>query len=557
MSQQLESPPRAPDRSSESHVDDPRDLAARERLEPGRIFRIAAWVPSILVFSALLAIAWYGHRNDWKLPTRSETSSNLVGNTSWCDSHGVPEEECIVCLPGLIEEVPPLTFCKQHGVHGCVLCNPSLAETKQPTKPTSHDIERAHRALMLRPRIENLALSSSPGARIQFASIAAMTKAGVDVEPVERRAVVESIEAAGEIQYDATKSAQVSPRTDGIVRDVKVEVGEWVKAGQLLAMIDSMEAGRWKTELLAALAEERLRQAGVTRLRPLAGQAVAGKRLLESENDLQQATATVNRAAVSLGNLGIQVDLSRLRQMQPGEAYAYVRRLGLGSSATQSVSPDEAPADIRSLSDSMNLIAVITPIAGQIVKLEATLGQVVDRGSELFRVVDTREVWLDLRIAAEEAPLIQLGQAVQFLPDGQRQPHAGNVTWISSDVDPQTRTVRVRAELANVDQNLRNETFGQGRIVLREEPDAIVVPDLALQWDGAGQIVFVRDAKFFDEERPKFFVSRSVRTGARQDGFVEILAGVLPGEVVATNGSGVLKAQLLRSNLGAGCTCGH
>jgi multidrug efflux pump subunit AcrA (membrane-fusion protein) len=150
-----------------------------------------------------------------------------------------------------------------------------------------------------------------------------------------------------------------------------------------------------------------------------------------------------------------------------------------------------------------------------------------------------------------------MGQSAKFVPDGQGREHRGNIFWISSDVDPSTRTVRVRAELDNADHSLRNESFGRGQIILRDEADAIVVPTEAVQWDGTGQITFVRDAKFFEDDRPKFFVTRSVRTGVTQDGFVEIIAGVLPGEVVATGGSEVLRAQLLRSNLGAGCTCEH
>jgi multidrug efflux pump subunit AcrA (membrane-fusion protein) len=448
----------------------------------------------------------------------------------------------------LIEEAPILSFCKEHGVHGCVLCNPSLAETKQPTGPTPRDLQRAQRALNLRPRSENLAIGGSSGTRVQFASLAAMKKAGVDVEPVERRQIVESISAAAEIRYDATKTALVSPQADGIVRRVMVEVGTWVKRGQILAVIDSKEIGRLTTELLAALADERLQRSTVSRLRPIAGQAIAGKRLLESENDLQQASAEVDRAAGALGNLGIQVDLARLRGLSAGAADAYVRALGLSG----------LPSDALSLgAHNKNLVAVIAPLEGQIVERTATIGQVVDRGSELFRLVDTRSVWLDLRAAAEEASYIRLGQDVFFLPDGQSQRHAGNITWISTDVDARTRTVRVRAELANVDQDLRNESFGRGQIILRDEPRAIVVPESAVQWDGTGQIVFVRDTRFFEEGRAKFFVARSVRTGVTHDGFVEIIAGTLPGEVVATDGSEVLKAQLLRSNLGAGCTCGH
>ena len=186
-----------------------------------------------------------------------------------------------------------------------------------------------------------------------------------------------------------------------------------------------------------------------------------------------------------------------------------------------------------------------------------TIGQVVDRGGNMFRIADTRNMWLDVRVPSESASLVRLGQTVRYVPDGQTKVHEGEVSWISTDVDSQTRTVRVRAELANEDEQLRNESFGKGQIVLREETDAIVVPLSSLQWDGAGHVVFVRDSRFFEEDRPKFFIARSVRPGVKQDGFVEIIAGVLPGEVVASSGSDVLRAQLLKSNLGAGCTCGH
>ncbi|NND97763.1 MAG: efflux RND transporter periplasmic adaptor subunit [Pirellulaceae bacterium] len=540
---EMDADPSSPAETTEVH--ERRDDTPAERFMRAGL----AWLPSLSVVVALGTVAWYGHSNDWRLPSAG-TSMNATGSTdvAWCDSHGVPEDDCIVCRPGLIEDLPKLTFCNEHGVHGCVLCDPSIAETKQPTKPTPCDLDRAKRALALRPRTENLPVGSSPGSRIQFASIAAINKAGVDVEPVERRSVTEAISAPGEIRYNATKTAHISPQADGTVRRVFVEVGDWVKQGQTLAFIDSAEAGRLKTQLLAAVADERLRKTTLDRLRPLAGEAVAGKRLLESENDVQQASAVVDRTVGELGNLGLQVNLAQLRQLQPEAAADYVQRLGLG------IQIDDEQS---STPQSMNWIAVVAPLDGQIVQRTATLGQVVDRGSELFRVVDTRMMWLDLRVPVEDASFVSLGQPVDFLPDGQRDHHQGNVTWISSEVDPQTRTVRVRAVLANTDQNLRNESFGRGRVVLRDEHDAIVVPELAVQWDGAGQIVFVRDVRFFEKDRPKFFVSRSVRTGVTQDGFVEIIAGVLPGEVVATSGSDVLRAQLLRSNLGAGCTCGQ
>jgi cobalt-zinc-cadmium efflux system membrane fusion protein len=91
--------------------------------------------------------------------------------------------------------------------------------------------------------------------------------------------------------------------------------------------------------------------------------------------------------------------------------------------------------------------------------------------------------------------------------------------------------------------------------VLREEPRAVVVPREAVQSTSDAHFVFVRDRDYLKEGHPKVFHVRQVRLGAGDEQSVELLAGALPGEVVATKGSGVLLAQLLKSNLGAGCGC--
>jgi len=377
-----------------------------------------------------------------------------------------------------------------------------------------------------------------------------MRSAGVDVEPVERRDVTESISTAGEVLYDATKTAQVSPPVDGIVRQVTANVGDWVDAGQVLALVDSERVGRLKSELLSSLSEEQLQRQTVARLEPLAqSQAIAGKRLLEVQAALQQAEVAVDRSVRALRNLGLQVDSEHLRTLDTPQASAMVRNLGLERIESSVKGTNQDVSD--------NWIAVTAPLEGRVVQRNTVVGEVVDRGSEMFRVSDTRTVWLDLRVSAEDSRLAQVGQQVRYRPDGTNELHRGHVIWISSDVDAVTRTVRVRAELANQDGKLRNESFGTGDVVLRDESEAIVVPSDAVQWDGENTLVFVRDKRFFEEGRPKFFVARSVRVGVTEGGFTEIIAGVLPGEVVASSGSDVLRAQLLKSNLGAGCTCGH
>jgi multidrug efflux pump subunit AcrA (membrane-fusion protein) len=506
---------------------------------------VLGWIPSTLVVAGLAGLAWFGHHNEWKLPKfGASTGISDISRVDWCDSHGVPESECLNCVPGFIEEAPEIEFCQEHGVHGCVFHDPSLAQTKEPAEVSPQDLQRALRALAIRPRRENLALSQRPGSRIQFASIGAMQKAGVDVEPVERRSVTETVPTAGEVLYDATKTAQASPAADGIVRQVNVNVGDWVQAGQVLAVVDSEKVGQLKSQLLSALSDENLKRATVDRIDPvIQSGAIPAKRQLEVRTELQQATVAVDLAVRALGNLGLRVDMKQLRSLGPEPMRAAIRKLGMEK--------------ITGMEASDNLIAVVAPLEGRVVNRETVVGEVVDRGSAMFRISDTRSVWLDLRVPAEEASLAKIGLQVRYRPDGSETVHRGRIIWISSDLNSQTRTVRVRAELTNADGGLRNESFGLGEIILRDESDAIVAPDSSIQWDGENTMVFVRDARFFEKGRPKFFVARSVRVGVSDDGFTEIIAGVLPGEVVATSGSDVLRAQLLKGNLGAGCTCGQ
>ena len=121
------------------------------------------------------------------------------------------------------------------------------------------------------------------------------------------------------------------------------------------------------------------------------------------------------------------------------------------------------------------------------------------RANAIGVVSQTRRMWFMLNVPLEEARHVRLGQRVIFLADGGERADSGLLTWLSTDVDADTRTVKVRGELANDDGRLRNETFGVGEIVLREEEDAIVVPSSAVHWEGCCNVVFVRDREYMTE----------------------------------------------------------
>ena len=509
------------------------------------VISVVRSLPTVLLLAALGGLAWWGHQSGWSLPKFSEvTGESAALPDDWCEEHGVPESMCVECNPDDYPKRKPPGWCKIHGIHECPLHHPDVAELKELPQVETRDIERAERALKLKPRPENNFACNNPGRRIQFATMQAATKAGVDVEPVSRAPIVESVSATGEIRYDETRIARLAARANGTVWRVDKQVGDDVREGELLALIDSADVGMAKAELQQALAEWRFSTATVRRLQPAATSGgVARAKILDAEIATRTAWIRAQRAHQSLVNLGLPLPLAQARDFSEQQLANAVRFLGI---------PEHVASDLNVATTTSNLLPVVASQSGTIVERSIVAGEVVDTTQVLFTVADTSQMWLLLNVPLEDAGYIRNGQSVQFLPDGHRESVIGNINWKSTSADQKTRTVSVRATLPNTDGHLLNETFGQGEVVLREESDAIVIPNEALQWDGSCHVVFVRDKAWFRKESPKLFHTRSVRPGVRSDDHTEIIAGVLPGEVVATIGSDVLRAQLLKNNLGAG-----
>lgn len=502
-------------------------------------------LPPLAVFGALATVGVWGHHTQWKVPKFSElTGAARPAADEWCEAHGVFGSQCVECNPDQFPAPPDYGWCEAHGIHQCPFDHPDVAQLQSESPISREDLERSERALELLPRAENNLACTFYRRRIQFVSHQAVLKAGVDVEPVMRAPMVDVIEAAGEIRYDPTRVAHVSTRATGTIWRVDKRVGDRVEQGEILALVDAAEVGRLKSELLTALTEERLQQANVQRLRELAGQGItAGRQRLEAESALRQARTRVLAAQQSLSNLGLTIDPEALRGMSEEKIGQQIRFAGL---------PTWLASQLEPATTSSNLLAVTSPLSGVVLERHAATGEVVEPRDPLFQVGNTDQMWLMLSVPAEDARWVRIGQKVTFRPDGSSPPVDGQVDWMSTAADPQTRTVQIRAILPNHDSRLLDGTFGQGRVILREEPRTIVVPADALQWDGSCHVVFVRDKNYFDQQAAKVFYPRPVRPGATTERRVEILAGVLPGEVVATRGSSVLRAELLKNNLGAG-----
>ena len=521
-------------------VDNPHTLASNHQW----IKSILGSIPNIVVFSMLIGVLALGHHTGWKMPKFSVltgTAPNIADD--WCAEHLVPQSQCIECNDGLLPKSQVFGFCAEHGVAECVLHHPELAQVGNDPKLPRYDTARA---ISVMDRPENNSRDTFPSRRIQFTSTESVAKAGVDVDVVGESSMSDFITSDAELIFDPSRVGILSSKASGTIAAVYKKEGDRVSSGEILALIDAAVVGQLKTEFVQHTVQYRLRKDTVQRLESIAaGGAIAGKNMTEAEAALQESKVSVLSTRQLLANLGLNVP-DESETLDPQALMMRLEFLGLPSHLIDSLPPGTKNA---------NLVPIISPHDGVLVSSEAVVGTVVEASRPLMTVSDPAKLWLVVNVRQEDAKYIRINLPVRFRSDGGDQQAEGTISWISPSVDPKTRTLKARVEIDNSDGRLLGKTFGVSRIILREEPHAVVVPHEAVQSTQDAHYVFVRDKNYFDENSPRVFHVRQVRLGAENNGFVELLAGALPGEVVAVKGSNVLLAHLLRGNLGAGCGC--
>ena len=506
---------------------------------------LARTLPPALIFALLGGLLVWGHLSDWTLPKFSSlTGTAAQRKDDWCSAHSVPDSQCVECNPGLMPGPKAPGWCRLHGVHECPLEHPEITQIRYPPRVAAADLARAQRALTFAERPENNSKCKLHQRRIQFTSLEAVEKAGIEVEPVWTAPVVEAVTGNGEVVYDQTLTARLSARVPGSVFRVFKQAGDAVKKGEVLALVDAAEVGKAKSEFLTALVQARLKAETLQRYeRTYASGALPETTYRNLAAATSEAQIRLTTSLEAMTNLGLPVEVESLKGVPQNQLADRLRFLGLPEAVAQSLDTKKTTG---------NLLAITSPFDGFVVARDVVAGEVVDNRKVLLQVVDTRRMWLNLSMRLEDAKSLALGQKVQFRPDATKDEAVGSVAWISPEADRKTRTIKVRVVLANAGGRLWANTFGVGKVILREESQAVVVPNGAVHWEGDCHVVFVRDKDFLKPGAPKVFHTRTVRPGAKDERNTEIIAGVLPGELVATRGSGTLRAELLRGNLGEG-----
>ena len=362
-------------------------------------------------------------------------------------------------------------------------------------------------------------------------------QAGIHIEPVSKRTIRHTLTVNGVSGYDQDHVAQLSVRVPGHVWKVQRKVGETIRQGDCLAIIDAVEVGEAKTEFLQAVVNFDLKSLTFQRLTRVANE-VAERTLKLAEAEEREARLRMLSAQQKLINLGLPIKLEEMQKRSDDDLVSHIRTIGLPPSVVEMLDPQTTTA---------NLIPLTAPFDGVVIGRAATVGEMVSPTSTQFVIADINRMWITVEVRKEHAGLVRLGQTIDFLADGASASVVGTIDWISTELDEQTRTLSVRASVPNpiLDQGphgetrrlLKANTFGIGHIVLSEAPQALAVPTPSIQYDGKEHFVFVRSSSGF--------LRRNVQLGPAENGFTEIRSGLNAEEPVVSAGSHVLKAQLL------------
>ncbi len=395
-----------------------------------------------------------------------------------------------------------------------------------------HDEDRA----AAEPHAEEEPKDAAPAGTDHAAELHVEDKAalacGITTEKVSRRTIRKSFRVAARTVADPEASAHVGTSIAGRVRELRARIGDEVKTGAVLAILDSVDLGQAETEYLRERDASRIAQIP---LEPLKSSYERAKALLESSGGRSITLAEVQRREIDL-----RAAEAELARAESGARAAERRLQVLGLSK-------DAVERLATSGDIDTAVELKSPVDGTVTEREATLGEFVAAGGErLFVVTDTSRLWVMADLPEAHLADVVLKQPVRVEFPAVGVAGEGAILLFGAEVSAVTRTLPMRIAIQSPDDRLRPGLLADVEIAVgnatETESELLAVPQDAVQTVGGRPVVF---AAVKDE--PFTFVARPVTLGPAANGFVAILGGLAEGDDVVTHGAFYLKADLGKS----------
>ena len=325
----------------------------------------------------------------------------------------------------------------------------------------------------------------------------------------------DEVVAPGRIEANPNRVSKVVLPVSGRVRSVLVKIGDAVKKDQPLLTIQSSDADAAMSTFLSA-------QAAVTQARAALVKAQAD---FDRASDLFEHNAVAKKDVLSAESALAQAKAG-LEQSQASQEQA-VRRL-----AVLGLKP----------SDFKQEVVVRSPLGGKVLELTVVPGEFRnDISASVMTIADLSTVWVTSQVPESYIRFVQKGVRVEIsLVAYPGEIFAGRVSRIADTLDPQTRTIKVQAELDNRHGRFRPEMYGSIHHI-ESTTKMTVIPFAAGLQDGSHTVVFV-------ERTPGLFEERNVSVGKRAGDLVRVISGVNPGDTVVVDGVMLLKGLVKRTD---------
>jgi len=378
-------------------------------------------------------------------------------------------------------------------------------------------------AMLLLPGCKRAA---APTTQLAATPTPSAQSSAIEMEIVTPQSIAGTIVATGKILVPEDRMANIGPVHEGRLVRLYAGQGTYVTKGQKLADLESADIDQAEADYLKALAdyenarrtsqaEVKFAQATYDRTKMLFEKSItAGKNVEAAEHDLEVAKAS---AASTLAQTKAALTSAR----------RHLLILGLKDS------------DIDALANKSNLSAVFSltsPISGIVIERNGTIGATVGADANVFKIIDISRVWIDANVFEKDLSRVRRGQEVKVsVPAFPGVTFSGRVILVSSVVDPDTRSVKVRTEVPNSDARLKPDMFANVQIITDLHSTAISIPQSAVLDDDGKTVVFVSEGSGYKKQ--------AVIEGIKGNDRVEIIDGLKAGDKVVVKGNYLLLQQ--------------
>ncbi|NML26247.1 efflux RND transporter periplasmic adaptor subunit [Zoogloea dura] len=333
--------------------------------------------------------------------------------------------------------------------------------------------------------------------------------AEIKVMPAGQTQISDTLRVAGKVDFDQTRVTRIGATVTGRVIEIQAHLGQQVKVGDSLAVINSTELGEAQLTYLKARAHADLQARSVERARQLFAADVIGKAELQRrESELSIASAEQRGAADQLRVLGM--------------SSAAINKLGV-TGAINSVT------------------SVASTMAGTVVERQVAQGQVVQPADALYVVADLSRVWVTAEVPEQQAALVKAGQTVDIEVPALGSSLSGKLIFVADTVNPETRTIAVRSVVDNANRQLKPAMLAT--MLIQAAPvQRVVIPAEAVVRDSDADNVFV-------EVAAQQFRLTPVRLGPDMDGKRAVLSGLKPEQRILVSGAFHLNNERKRKEL--------